>query len=81
MNRALSWLAPYEIALPRVFEEYLQEVKELPITSERLRWDRSVLQNKDKELEAMNQQYRDRVFDACWALIDRFAESPSTVNE
>jgi hypothetical protein len=75
MRRSLSWLAPYETGLPTVFEEYLQEVRDLPITSERLRWDRSVLQEKDKVLEATNQRFRDRVFDSCWALIDRFAET------
>jgi hypothetical protein len=75
MRRSLSWLAPYETGLPTVFEEYLQEVRDLPITSERLRWDRSVLQEKDKVLEATSQRFRDRVFDSCWALIDRFAET------
>ena len=75
MRRSLSWLGPYETGLPTVFEEYLQEVRDLPITSERLRWDRSVLQEKDKVLEATNQRFRDRVFDSCWALIDRFAET------
>jgi len=74
MNRALSWLAPYETGLPTVFEEYLREVQTLPITQERLRWDRSVLREKDKVLEGTNQRFRDRVFDTCWDLIDRFAQ-------
>jgi len=76
MRRSLSWLAPYEAGLPTVFEEYLKEVRELPITSERLLWNRSALQEKDKMLEGMNRHFRDRVFDACWALIDRFADAP-----
>lgn len=75
MRRTLSWLAPYETSLPEVFEEYLKEVGELPITSERLLWNRSVLREKDKVLEATNQRFRERVFDSCWALIDRFAET------
>jgi len=74
MRRTLCRLAPYEAALPTVFDEYLKEVQELPISSERLHWDRGVLQEKDKSLEEANQRFRDRVFDACWALIDRFAE-------
>jgi hypothetical protein len=75
MRRTLYWLAPYETGLPTVFEEYLTEVQELPITSERLLWNRSVLQEKDKALEATNQRFRDQVFNACWNLIDRFGES------
>jgi hypothetical protein len=80
--RSLSWLAPYEIDLPTVFKEYLHAVHSLPLTSERLGWDRSVLREKDELLEAANQQFRNRVFDTCWALIDRFAkDSNSTLNE
>jgi hypothetical protein len=75
MLRTLSWLAPYETDLPRVFDEYLKEVRQLPIASERLSWNRNALQETDKLLEAANQRFRDRVFDMCWALIDRFADS------
>jgi hypothetical protein len=74
MNRALFWLAPYETDLPGVFDEYLKEVRQLPITSERLFWDRKALCETDKLLEATNQRFRDRIFDACWALIDRFTD-------
>jgi|GraSoiStandDraft_43_1057313.scaffolds.fasta_scaffold498978_1 hypothetical protein len=77
MRRSLSWLSPYEEALPTIFDEYLKEVQGLPITSERLLWDRSALREKDKEIEVRNQRFRDPVFDACWVLIDRFAETLS----
>jgi hypothetical protein len=78
MQRTLSWLAPYEIGLPAVFDEYLKEVRELPITSERLFWDRKALQETDKLLEATNQLFRNRIFDASWALIDRFTDSAAS---
>jgi len=74
MQRMLYWLAPYETDLPGVFDEYLKEVRLLPITSERLYWDRKTLQETDKVLEAVNQRFRDRIFDACWGLIDRFID-------
>jgi len=74
MTRTFCWLAPYEKDFPGVFEEYLSTVRGLPLSSERLLWNRDVLREKDKTLEAANQQFRDRIFDACWALIDRFAE-------
>ena len=63
MQRTLSWLAPYEKDLPEVFDEYLKKVSRLPITSERLFWDRKALEERDKLLEAANQSFRDRLFD------------------
>jgi hypothetical protein len=81
MSRTLSWLKPYEPGLPSIFEEYLREVQSLPLTSERLRWDRSMLQEKDKVLEVTNQRFRDRIFDACWALIDRFAKDSDAAGQ
>lgn len=78
MNRALLWLAPYETGLPTVFEDYLKEVRLLPIGSERLIWNRKILQEKDIALEAANQRFRNQIFDSCWTLIERFVEpSPS----
>ena len=78
MQRTLLWLAPHETGLPTIFDEYLKEVQGLPKTSERLLWDRKVLREKDILLEAANQRFRDRVFDACWGVIDRFAESAAS---
>lgn len=75
MHRTLSWLAPYETGLPGVFDEYLKAVRHLPISSERLSWDRRTLQERDKLLEVANQRFRDQVFDACWNLIDRFTDA------
>jgi len=46
VSRGLTWLAPFETGLPTVFEEYLKEVRGLPIGSERLLWDRKALQEK-----------------------------------
>ena len=74
VSRALRWLAPYETGLPPVFEDYLKEVRLLPIGSERLIWNRKVLQEKDIVLEAANQRFRNQIFDSCWTLIERFAE-------
>jgi hypothetical protein len=75
MSRTLVWLAPYETDLPTVFDEYLSQVRGLPLGSERLLWNRKVLQEKDVELEATNQRFRDQLFDTCWTIIDRFAET------
>ena len=68
MDRALLWLAPYETGLPTVFEAYLKEIRLLPTGSERLMWNRKILQEKDVALEAANQRFRNQIFDSCWAL-------------
>jgi hypothetical protein len=75
MTRTLARLALYEANLPKAFEEYLKQVKGLPLGSERLLWNRKVLQKKDVALEATNQRFRNEIFDTCWAVIDRFGES------
>ncbi len=75
VNRALQRLVPYETGLPTVFEDYLKEVQLLPIGFERLNWNRKVLQEKDIALEAANQRFRNRIFDACWTLIERFTDA------
>lgn len=75
MTRTLYWLAPYEASLPTIFQEYRNSAQNLPIGSERLHWNREVLREKDIEIERINQQFRDQVFEACWVLIDRFADS------
>jgi len=77
MSRNLVWLAPFETGLPTVFDEYLKEVRGFPLGSERLLWDRKVLQEKDVSLEATNQRFRNQIFDTCWAVIDRFGEPSS----
>ena len=78
MLRTLIWLTPHETNLPTIFKEYLDRVRDLPVGSERLYWNREILQQKDVEIERINQQFRDRIFEASWTLIDRFADSPST---
>ena len=75
LYRALSWLAPYETNLPTVTDEYMKAVVGLPIGSERLRWDREALRQKDIVLESVNQNFRSRILETCWVLIDRFGES------
>src|SRR5438105_7203329 len=72
LKRALFWLSPYEEDLPTVVDEYIKAVTHLPISAERLSWDREVLKQKDAALESINQQFRDRIFETCWSLIDRF---------
>jgi len=74
VSRVLTWLRPYkELSYP-VFDEYLQELKTLPISSERLEWNREALREADKKLEAFSRRFRDDIFEACYEIIDLYGE-------
>jgi hypothetical protein len=73
IQRILFWLQPLEqIDLP-VFDEFLAATRDLPVGTERLHWSRDALRERDVELERIIRQVRDRVFDACYDIIDRYA--------
>jgi hypothetical protein len=55
-----------------LFDGYLSETAELPLGHERLECAREYLERVDPQLEQINSSYRDRVFNACYELIDRF---------
>jgi hypothetical protein len=70
VRRTLFWLRPYrELSYP-VFDEYLQALSALPISSERLQWNREALREADKKLEAVSRRFRDDIFEACYEIID-----------
>jgi hypothetical protein len=75
MIRVWSPLLKDGLDYKSVFEEYMRQVTGLPIGSERLQWHRDALREKDRTLERMNREQRDRIFEACWALIDRLGVS------
>ena len=70
LSRIAFWLRPYEpVALPSV-EQYLARVRDLPIGTERLTWDRALLHQEDVKLEAINREFRDPIFALCFQIID-----------
>ena len=70
VRRILLELPPFKEVSYRVFEDYLKAVRELPIGSERLRWNREALRKHDKILEATSSRFRDAIFEACYEIID-----------
>jgi hypothetical protein len=75
MIRTWSTLLEDGLEMKAAFEDYMQQVTGLPIGSERLQWNREVLREKDRMLEQVNIENRDRIFEACWAIIDLLTES------
>jgi Protein of unknown function (DUF2489) len=72
VQRTMFWL-PDEQRHYAVFAEFLAAIRELPVGTERLQWDREALRARDVELERILRGYRDRVFEACYDIIDRYA--------
>jgi hypothetical protein len=73
MARLLSSLQPLGSFEYPVFGEYLLEVQNLPIGSERLHWARDALRKVDERLDKTNAKFRERVFESCHDIIDAFA--------
>lgn len=72
VQRALTWLRPHkELSYP-VFDKYLRALSALPISSERLEWNRKALREADKKLEAISRRFRDDIFEACYEIIDSY---------
>jgi hypothetical protein len=82
IGRIMFWLRPHEALDYPVFEEFLAAIRELPVGTERLHWDRDALRQRDVQLERIFSRYRDPVFDACYDIIDHYAtptEQPAKV--
>jgi hypothetical protein len=69
VRRILSDLRAQGLVYP-VFDEYLQALKELPMGSEHLKWNRDALRERDVKLEAESRRFRDAIFEACYEIID-----------
>jgi hypothetical protein len=75
MGRLLTWLE-YEggkLEFP-VFGEYLERVRELPTGSERLECSRDALRRYDERLVPINLEYRERIIDTCFEIVERYGE-------
>lgn len=57
-----------------MFDKYMQALSGLPISSERLMWNREALREADKKLEAVSRRFRDDIFEACYEIIDSYGE-------
>lgn len=71
MSKILFWLKPHCALSYPVFDEYLEATRELPIGSERLRWSKEALKEKDVELEAINRRFRNAIATACHDIIEQ----------
>jgi hypothetical protein len=72
VHRVMFWLPDEARAFP-VFDEVLAAIRDLPVGTERLHWNRDALRERDVQLEQILRRYRDTVFDARYDIIDRYA--------
>ena len=73
MSNLLTWLENEgeKLDFP-VFGEYLAEVWEIPTGSERLECSRAALRRYDERLVPITLEYRERIIDACFVIVERF---------
>src|SRR5215211_1698582 len=73
MDHLLIWLEQEGEKLDfLVFREYLDNVREIPTGSERLECSRAALRRYDARLVPLNLEYRERIIDACFDIVERF---------
>jgi hypothetical protein len=73
MDRLLYWLGNEgEMLEFPVFRQYLDKVRELPTGSERLGCSRAALRHYDERLVPTNLEYRERIIDACFDIVERY---------
>jgi hypothetical protein len=74
MDHLLIWLEQEgeKLDFP-IFREYLDNVREIPTGSERLECSRAALRRYDARLVPVNLEYRERIIDACFDLIERYS--------
>jgi hypothetical protein len=58
-----------------IFKEYLDEVRDLPTSSERLECSRAALRRYDERLVPTNLNYRERVIDIRFDIIEKYGEA------
>jgi hypothetical protein len=76
MYRLLGWLEHEGERLDYpVFGKYLEDVRELPTGLERLECSRAALRRYDERLVPVNLEYRERVIDSCFDMIERYGGS------
>ena len=72
MNKILIWLAAFEKLDYPIFNDYLKDTTELPISTERLQWNRESLRKYDERLLQINLRYREKVIDTCFEIIEKY---------
>ena len=73
MKRLLYWLENEGERLDfPVFGTYLDKVREIPTGSERLECSRAALRRYDERLIPINLEYRERIIDACFDIIEQY---------
>jgi Protein of unknown function (DUF2489) len=70
MDKILYWLLPFEKLNYPIFREYIDAVRGLPLGHERLRWNRESLRKYDERLVAINLEYREKIIDTCFKIIE-----------
>ena len=76
MYKILIWInqiEPLEEIDLKIFNEYISHIRNFPIGTERLAYEQEFLKRQDKELDELTMQYKDKIIDKCFEIIDKLA--------
>jgi len=74
MSRILFWLKVHEELNYEVFKTYADATMCIPTGTERLHCTREALRRHGEQLNEVNRKYHEQVIDACFDIIDKYAE-------
>ena len=76
MNQILSWLEPFKKAEDidlSIFKDYDLDMDELPVGTERLKWNIEKLIEFEKEFDEINKIYKSDILRKCKELIETYS--------
>ena len=65
----------------KVFSEYNSKSTNFVIGTERLYCEREFLRNQDKLLDELTIQYKDRLIDKCFEIVEKFSTSKNDISD
>ena len=71
MSKIISWLGQETENRYPIFASYMERVNDLPLAQERLQWNKEALLEEDRKLEAINQQFREKILTTCFDIINK----------
>ncbi len=84
MGNILTWINQIEPLTEidlEVFTEYNSKSTYFVIGIERLHCEREFLRNQDKLLDELTVQYKDKLIDKCFEIIEKFATNKNAISD
>ena len=77
MDKILTWvnqIEPLKDIDLKIFTDYNSKTVEFSIGIERLFCNREFLKKQDEQLNVLTEQYREKIIDKCFEIVNKFAD-------